>query len=85
MISPGNRWGIGARLVLQAGGRRQVREIRSSASYVSAEPPRAYFGLGKASSGRLSVRFPSGRVVELDVPEVDRRIVVAEPLAAPAR
>jgi hypothetical protein len=74
-----NRDGIGARLRIRAGGRDQVREVKTSGSYASASDPRVHFGLGGA--GRiesLEVKWPSGaRQVFVDVP-VDRLVVVHE-------
>jgi hypothetical protein len=60
--SPGpNRFGIGARVTLEAGGRRQVREVRSGGSYLSQNDLRAYFGLGShAGPVDVEVRMPGG-------------------------
>lgn len=41
-----NPFCIGARVTLSAGGRKQVREVRSGGSYLSQNDLRAYFGLG---------------------------------------
>src|SRR5206468_976405 len=41
-----NRFCIGARVTVDAGGTRQVREIRSGGSYLSQGDLRAYYGLG---------------------------------------
>lgn len=62
VIAPsGNRFAIGARVTIDAGGRRQVREIRSGGSYLSQGDLRAYFGLG-THTGRVNVevRMPGG-------------------------
>jgi hypothetical protein len=65
-----NRDGIGARLKLWAGGRRQVREVLCGSSFLCSEDPRAHFGLGK--TGRvdsLEVHWPGGGVQRLaDLP-----------------
>ncbi len=74
-----NRDGIGARLTVAAGGRRQVRDLRSAASYQSANDLRAHFGLGE--TGRvdsLRVRWPSGRVDVLRDLPANRIVVVRE-------
>jgi hypothetical protein len=57
-----NRFGIGARVTIDAGGTRQVREIRSGGSYLSQHDLRAYYGLG-AYSGvvNVEVQMPGGR------------------------
>ena len=56
-----NRSGIGARLALTTGGRRQLREVQSGSSYLSQNDLRAHFGLGAATrSERLEIRWPGG-------------------------
>ena len=74
-----NRDGIGARVRVRAGGRDQVREVKTSGSYASASDPRAHFGLGAASRiDSLEVKWPSGaKQAFTDVPE-DRIVVVHE-------
>ena len=58
-----NRAAIGAKVTLEAGGRRQVVEVRSGGSYISHNDLRVHFGLGAASSvDRVSIRWPSGSV-----------------------
>ena len=65
-----NRSGIGTRLVMTAGGRRQLREVQSGSGYLGQNDLRAHFGLGGATRAeRLEIRWPSG-VTEVinDVP-----------------
>ena len=75
-----NRDGIGARLTLEAGGRRQIREVSGGRSFMGQHMRPAHFGLGTVSKvGRLTVRWPSGIVQTLtDVP-ANRRVTVTEP------
>jgi len=57
-----NRFGIGARVTIDAGGTRQVRELRSGGSYLSQNDLRAYYGLGSYSGTvDVEVRMPGGR------------------------
>ncbi|HEX6738400.1 MAG TPA: CRTAC1 family protein, partial [Vicinamibacteria bacterium] len=57
-----NRFGIGARVTIDAGGRRQVREIRSGGSFLSQGDLAAHFGLGPfAGPVDVEVRLPGGR------------------------
>jgi hypothetical protein len=52
---------IGARVRITAGGRTQLREKRSSGSYLSANDPRLHFGLGGAKRiDRLEIDWPDG-------------------------
>jgi hypothetical protein len=58
--SRSNRDAIGARVIVTAGGRRQVEEVRSGSSYVSQNDMRLHFGLG--SAGRvdaIEIRWPT--------------------------
>jgi hypothetical protein len=56
-----NRSGIGTKLTLTSGGRRQLREVQSGSSYLTQNDLRAHFGLGAANrSERLEIRWPSG-------------------------
>jgi enediyne biosynthesis protein E4 len=56
-----NRSGIGTKLTLTTGGRRQVREVQSGSSYLAQNDLRAHFGMGQAERAeRLEVRWPDG-------------------------
>jgi hypothetical protein len=56
-----NRDGIGARLRLYAGGRRQFREVLCGSSFLCSEDKRVHFGLGAAQrADSLEVRWPGG-------------------------
>jgi len=54
-----NPFAIGARVVLEYGGRRQVREVRSGGGYLSQSSLRALFGLG-GWSGPVTVEVRLG-------------------------
>ncbi len=57
-----NRDGVGARVTVMAGGRRQVAQRTGGGSYQSASDPRLHFGLGPASKvDRIEVTWPSGQ------------------------
>ena len=57
-----NAFAIGARVSVEAGGRRQVREVRSGGSYLSQSDLRALFGLGTwAGSVNVEVRLGRSR------------------------
>ena len=74
-----NRDGVGARLALTAGGRRQVREIHSGTSFLSQHSLVAHFGLGRLDrADELQIRWPSGVVQTLTNLVVDRKITVTE-------
>jgi hypothetical protein len=62
VVSPSrNRFAIGAKVTIDAGGRKQMREIRSGGSYLSQSDLRAYFGLlDYAGPVTVDVRMPGG-------------------------
>ncbi len=75
-----NRDGIGARLELTAGGRKQIAERVASSGYLSQNDGRVHFGLGGASKvEKLTVKWPSGREQVLENLAVDRIMAVEEP------
>jgi predicted nucleotidyltransferase len=58
-----NRDGIGARVLVEAGGRKQTLEVGGDGSYLSHSDTRASIGLGAATrADRVEIRWPSGRV-----------------------
>jgi hypothetical protein len=58
-----NRDAVGARVVVESGGRRQVAWRIGGGSYLSASDPRLHFGLGTAGRvDAVEVTWPSGRV-----------------------
>jgi thioredoxin-like negative regulator of GroEL len=58
-----NRDAVGARVKLEAGGRRQFATRYGGGSYLSSGDPRLHFGLGTAKwIEHLEVQWPSGRV-----------------------
>ena len=74
-----NRDGVGARVELVAGGRRQVGQRTGGGSYQSAGDPRLHFGLGAAPRiERLEVRWPSGPVDRYEGLVADRGYLVRE-------
>ena len=74
-----NRDGIGGRVVVEAGGVRQQRWVRSGSSYASASELCAFFGLGHAAiAERVQVRWPSGILQQLRRVPADRALVLHE-------
>jgi len=58
-----NRSGIGATVVVTAGGRKQARAVQSQASYYSHDELRLHFGLGPLEKAdTVEVRWPSGQL-----------------------
>ena len=69
----GNTRALGARVYVTAGGRTQMAEIGSSASYLSQDEPTLHFGLGEASTvDSIRIVWPDGtEETHADLP-VDR-------------
>ena len=73
-----NPAGVGARVVVEAGGRRQVREVSVGQSYLSHHSPILHFGLGEAEAvDAIEIRWPDGTEQTVREVPADRRIVVA--------
>jgi hypothetical protein len=74
-----NRDGIGAKVTVSAGGRKQIDELRSGTSYLSQNELVLHFGLAGASKAdQVEIRWPSGRKQVLRDVAADRTIVVEE-------
>jgi hypothetical protein len=74
-----NRDGVGARLLLTAGTRTQIREVKAGSSYLGQNDIRQHFGLGAAGrADRLEVRWPSGRSEILEQIPANQVITVSE-------
>ncbi len=74
-----NRMGVGARLTVEAGPLRLMRDLFPSNSHVTQQPCEADFGLGAAERvDLLRIRWPSGAVQELRNLEAGQRILVVE-------
>ena len=74
-----NRSAIGARVVVQAGGRRLVDEVRSGGSFCSQSDLRLHFGLAaSAVADRIEVVWPSGAREVVTGVAADQAIVIRE-------
>ncbi|MBK8977287.1 MAG: VCBS repeat-containing protein [Planctomycetes bacterium] len=74
-----NRFGVGATIVVEAGGVAQTRLVSPTRGYMSAGEPVEHFGLGAATRvDRLTVRWPSGAVQEFRDLAVDHLHTVRE-------
>ncbi len=72
----GNRFAIGARLELEAGGKRQIRDVKTASSYLSQNALAVHFGVGKSAKvDRLTVRRPGKVQVFAGLP-ANRRLVI---------
>ena len=75
-----NAAGIGARITVSGGGRRQIREVEGGKGTTSQHSLTTFFGLGRrARPVDVEVRFLGGGIVRLRGVAVDQRITVVEP------
>jgi hypothetical protein len=75
-----NRSAIGARVELTAGGRTQIREVRSGGSYLSQSDLRLHFGLdGAARADKVEIRWPNGGEQTVDDLDAGRVHHIREP------
>ena len=72
-----NRHGIGARVTVEAGERKQWREVRTGSSYQSQNALPVHFGLGEAGSATVTVRWPDGTVQTIEGVPANRRLRIA--------
>ena len=62
-----NRDGVGAVVVIEAGGEKQMRYVTEGSGYASQNSARLYFGLGeKTQAETMTVRWPSGLVEKFE-------------------
>jgi hypothetical protein len=73
-----NRAAIGAKVTVEFDGRKNARAVLSQSSFTSANDLRLHFGLGKAASAKVTVRWPSGAEQTVAAPEVDRLLEITE-------
>jgi len=62
----GNPFGIGARVTIESGGRRQMQELQTTRGFQSSVEPVLTFGLGRAAEvDQITIRWPDGNVQQL--------------------
>ena len=75
-----NRDGIGARISIFAGGKKQIREIRAGSSQMGQDMAGAHFGLGSAESvDSITITWPSGKIQVLTDVSANQRLTISEP------
>ena len=55
-----NRSAIGAQALVRYGGRQQLQAVTAQSSFLSVNDRRLHFGLGRATSADVEVRWPAG-------------------------
>ena len=82
--SKSNRDGVGAKIMVKAGVRTLVDEVRSGSSYISNNDMRVHFGLGAVAKIEwVQVRWPSGLFERFENLPVDGIHILKEGSGAP--
>ncbi len=78
--SASNRGGLGARVTVEAGGRRLTQVLDGKSGYLSQSLMPLYFGLGEAGEVEaVTVRWTSGRERRIENPAIDQLLTIEEP------
>ncbi|HKS72997.1 MAG TPA: CRTAC1 family protein, partial [Terriglobales bacterium] len=74
-----NRSGYGAKVYVEADGKRQFREYGTSGSYLSQSAPEAWFGLGHVDRvEKVEVQWLGGRSQVIENPPIDQVLRIVE-------
>jgi hypothetical protein len=74
-----HRNAVGARIILEAGGKKQARFAKGGGSYLSANDPRHVFGLGQGDKiDKVTVIWPDLQEESWDGLAVDRYWTLTE-------
>jgi len=73
-----NRSAIGAQVIVQYGGRRQVQAVLAQSSYLSVNDRRLHFGLGPVTIANLEIRWPNGGREKVADVAADQLVVIRE-------
>ncbi len=77
-LTPSGRDAVGARITLTTGSRTQIDEVRSGGYHISQGDFRVHFGLGRETSGELTIRWPDRQAETLGTVRANQRITVQE-------
>jgi enediyne biosynthesis protein E4 len=76
-----NRNGIGARVMLTTGTKKQLTEVRSGSSFISHHDFRLHFGLANLQeASRIEIQWPSGIRQVMEKVKANQFLKVVEPL-----
>ena len=77
-----NASAIGAKVICQSGGRKQVALVTNSVGFASAGDLRVHFGLGEAVQASIEIHWPSGIVQEIKDISANQRLQIDESRAS---
>ena len=67
---------IGARAVITAGGRQQLREMHTGASFQAQSDTRLHFGLGPTAVADIEITWPDGHIQHFAAVPADRHYTI---------
>ena len=72
--------GEGSRVIItDASGKKQIFDVSSAGSYISANDPRILVGLGESSTVKqIEIRWTSGKIQKIENPAIDRYLTIKE-------
>jgi hypothetical protein len=72
--------GEGSRVIVtDSNGKRQIFDVSSAGSYISANDPRILVGLGESSAVKqIEIRWTSGKIQKIENPAIDRYLTIKE-------
>ncbi|MBV9158297.1 MAG: CRTAC1 family protein [Acidobacteriaceae bacterium] len=73
-----NRSAIGARVLVQYGGKQQVQEVISQSSFCSCNDRRLHFGLGNTTAADVEIRWPKGTIQNFAKVAANQLVIVRE-------
>jgi enediyne biosynthesis protein E4 len=73
-----NRFGVGVKVRVTAGGVTQYREINPTGSYLSTSDVRLHLGLGKETAARLDIEWPGGKKQTIENARANQALEVDE-------
>ena len=77
--SGGNRDAIGAVVHVRTASGEQWNQVTTAVGYASSSDVRVHFGIGAATRAAIEIRWPGGKVSQLEQDTPDRYLTVREP------
>jgi len=75
-----NRSAIGTRVTCRYGNKKQAQEVIAQSSFYSSNDPRLHFGLGKAITADMEIRWTNGFTQVIKNVKADQILTVREPV-----
>jgi len=73
------KFGVGARVIVTAGGKTQIREVIAGSGYLSMDSLIQHFGLSNAEVvDQVEVRWPTGQISVVSNAAVDQTLIMQE-------